>query len=149
MRERLKREEQETRAAARSESPIKTLWDIIHVQTVAMQSGIIEWQHGEGAEAGLNWIFNTLAGGRELQMQRLPLRIRPRPRGVLRAPVRRASRRRRSTACRAARPACGPAHRAHMALCMASDPRDSPAPCRIPPKSRPTYDDDTPANIKI
>ncbi|MBR7961204.1 hypothetical protein KDW41_12190 [Burkholderia vietnamiensis] len=41
---------------------IKTLSDIIHDQTVAMQSAIIEWQHGKGAEAGLSWIVNTLAG---------------------------------------------------------------------------------------
>lgn len=41
---------------------IKTLSDIIHDQTVAMQSAIIEWQHGSGAEAGLNWIVNTLSG---------------------------------------------------------------------------------------
>ncbi|WP_175806632.1 Lar family restriction alleviation protein [Burkholderia cenocepacia] len=41
---------------------IKTLSDIIHDQTVAMQSAIIEWQHGNGAEAGLAWIVNTLEG---------------------------------------------------------------------------------------
>lgn len=41
---------------------IKTLSDIIHDQTVAMQSAIIEWQHGNGAEAGLSWIVNTLEG---------------------------------------------------------------------------------------
>lgn len=41
---------------------IKTLSDIIHDQTIAMQSAIIEWQHGKGAEAGLSWIVNTLAG---------------------------------------------------------------------------------------
>ncbi|HHT8835139.1 TPA: hypothetical protein ACT5B7_006666 [Burkholderia cenocepacia] len=41
---------------------IKTLSDIIHDQTVAMQAAIIEWQHGKGAEAGLNWIVNTLSG---------------------------------------------------------------------------------------
>ncbi|QTD91693.1 hypothetical protein [Burkholderia anthina] len=41
---------------------IKTLSDIIHDQTVAMQSAIIEWQHGNGAEAGLRWIVNTLEG---------------------------------------------------------------------------------------
>ncbi|KUZ35246.1 hypothetical protein [Burkholderia territorii] len=62
MRERWKREEQEARAAARPESLIKTLSDIIQDQTVAMQSAIIEWQHGKGAEAGLSWIVNTLAG---------------------------------------------------------------------------------------
>lgn len=62
MRERLKREEQETRADVRSESLVKTLSDIIQDQTIAMQSAIIEWQHGNGAEAGLSWIVNTLAG---------------------------------------------------------------------------------------
>lgn len=41
---------------------IKTLSDIINDQTVAMQSAIIEWQHGKGAEAGLSWIVNTLEG---------------------------------------------------------------------------------------
>lgn len=41
---------------------VKTMSDIIHDQTVAMQSAIIEWQHGNGAEAGLNWIVNTLEG---------------------------------------------------------------------------------------
>ncbi|WP_196786292.1 hypothetical protein [Burkholderia vietnamiensis] len=41
---------------------IKTLSDIVHDQTVAMQSAIIEWKHGKGAEAGLSWIVNTLAG---------------------------------------------------------------------------------------
>ncbi|MBR8426202.1 hypothetical protein [Burkholderia cenocepacia] len=41
---------------------IKTMSDIIHDQTVAMQSAIIEWQHGNGAEAGLSWIVNTLSG---------------------------------------------------------------------------------------
>ncbi|AYQ38297.1 MULTISPECIES: hypothetical protein [Burkholderia cepacia complex] len=60
--DRLKLEEQETRAAARSQSLIKTLSDIIHDQTVAMQSAVIEWQHGDGAEAGLSWIVNTLEG---------------------------------------------------------------------------------------
>ncbi|UTV56390.1 hypothetical protein [Burkholderia arboris] len=62
MRERLKREEQETLATTRSESLIKTMSDIIHDQTVAMQSAIIEWQHGKGAEAALSWIVNTLDG---------------------------------------------------------------------------------------
>ncbi|KVO82436.1 hypothetical protein WL21_08940 [Burkholderia ubonensis] len=41
---------------------IKTLSGIIHDQTVAMQSAIIEWRHGNGAEAGLSWIVNTLEG---------------------------------------------------------------------------------------
>ncbi|RQZ78809.1 hypothetical protein DF056_20650 [Burkholderia cepacia] len=62
MRECMKREEQETRTTARAESLIKTMSDIIHDQTVAMQSAIIEWQHGNGAEAGLSWIVNTLEG---------------------------------------------------------------------------------------
>ncbi|RQS85138.1 hypothetical protein [Burkholderia seminalis] len=62
MRERIKREAQETRAAEQSESLVKSLSNIVHDQIVAMQSAIIEWQHGNGAEAGLNWIVNTLAG---------------------------------------------------------------------------------------
>ncbi|WP_175804983.1 hypothetical protein [Burkholderia ambifaria] len=41
---------------------IKTMSDIIHDQTVAMQSAIIEWRHGKGAEAGMSWIVNTLEG---------------------------------------------------------------------------------------
>lgn len=41
---------------------IKTLSDIIHDQTVAMQSAIIEWRHGNGVEAGMSWIVNTLEG---------------------------------------------------------------------------------------
>ncbi|MFY4709949.1 hypothetical protein [Burkholderia glumae] len=41
---------------------IKSMSDIIHDQTVVMQSAIIEWQHGMGAEAGLVWIANTLDG---------------------------------------------------------------------------------------
>jgi hypothetical protein len=40
----------------------KMLANIIHDQTVAMQSAIIEWQHGKGAEAGFSWIVNTLEG---------------------------------------------------------------------------------------
>jgi hypothetical protein len=40
----------------------KMLANIIHDQTVAMQAAIIEWQHGKGAEAGFNWIVNTLEG---------------------------------------------------------------------------------------
>jgi hypothetical protein len=46
--------------------------DIIHDQTVAMQSAIIEWQHGKGAEAGLNWIVKTLAGPGHLPDFRAP-----------------------------------------------------------------------------
>jgi hypothetical protein len=40
----------------------KMLANIIHDQTVAMQSALIEWQHGKGAEAGFSWIVNTLEG---------------------------------------------------------------------------------------
>jgi len=40
----------------------KELANIIHDLTVSMQSAIIEWQHGKGAEAAFSWIVNTLEG---------------------------------------------------------------------------------------
>lgn len=40
----------------------KMLANIMHDQTTAMQSALIEWKHGKGAEAGLQWIVNTLMG---------------------------------------------------------------------------------------
>lgn len=40
----------------------KMLANIMHDQTTAMQSALIEWKHGNGAEAGLQWIVNTLMG---------------------------------------------------------------------------------------
>ncbi|MET3232216.1 UNVERIFIED_ORG: hypothetical protein ABIC54_004421 [Burkholderia sp. 1263] len=48
--------------AVRARELSKELANIIHDQTVAMQSAIIEWRHGKGAEAGLSWIVNTLEG---------------------------------------------------------------------------------------
>jgi hypothetical protein len=36
--------------------------NIIHDQTVAMQAALIEWRHGKGADAALQWIVNTLRG---------------------------------------------------------------------------------------
>lgn len=40
----------------------KIISDIMHDHTTAMQSAIIEWQHGKGADAALMWIANTLFG---------------------------------------------------------------------------------------
>ncbi|WP_241132615.1 hypothetical protein [Achromobacter insuavis] len=39
-----------------------TLSKIVHNMVVAEQAAWIEWQHGEGAEAGMRWIGNGLAG---------------------------------------------------------------------------------------
>jgi len=41
---------------------IKTLDSMFHDNIVAMQASWIEWQHGEGADAGMQWIENTLEG---------------------------------------------------------------------------------------
>lgn len=41
---------------------IAELSKIIHNITVAQQAAWIEWQHGAGAEAGMRWIENGLAG---------------------------------------------------------------------------------------
>ena len=41
---------------------IAELSKIIHNMTVAQQAAWIEWQHGAGAEAGMRWIANGLAG---------------------------------------------------------------------------------------
>lgn len=34
----------------------------LHDNTVAMQAAWIEWQHGRGADAAMQWIANTLFG---------------------------------------------------------------------------------------
>ncbi|WP_321878431.1 hypothetical protein [Paraburkholderia bannensis] len=44
----------------------KTISEALHDNIVAMQSAIIEWQHGRGTEAGLQWIVNTLMGPGQL-----------------------------------------------------------------------------------
>jgi hypothetical protein len=40
----------------------RMLANIIHDQTVAMQSALIEWKFGKGADAGFGWVINTLSG---------------------------------------------------------------------------------------
>lgn len=55
-------EAQAAKKDAKSAEIVKMLSDIIHDHTVAMQSAIIEWKHGKGAEGGLQWIVNTLSG---------------------------------------------------------------------------------------
>ena len=40
----------------------KELMNIIHDLIVAQQSAWIEWKHGRGAKAGMQWIENGLAG---------------------------------------------------------------------------------------
>lgn len=52
----------EKTTAEKQEEHIKFLADANQDFIVAMQAAIIEWQHGKGAEAGLQWIVNTLAG---------------------------------------------------------------------------------------
>lgn len=41
---------------------IKELGNVIHDMVVGMQASHIEWKHGGGAEAGMVWISNALAG---------------------------------------------------------------------------------------
>lgn len=41
---------------------LKMISDMHHDLLVTMQAALIEWQHGQGAEAALQWIVNTLAG---------------------------------------------------------------------------------------
>ena len=48
--------------AERCKELCKDLANIMHDQTVAMQSALIEWMFGKGAEDGLRWIVNTLEG---------------------------------------------------------------------------------------
>jgi hypothetical protein len=36
--------------------------NVLHNNIVAMQSAYIEWKHGKGAEAAMQWIENTLDG---------------------------------------------------------------------------------------
>ncbi len=40
----------------------KQLAGMHHDLLVTMQAALIEWKHGKGAEAALQWIVNTLAG---------------------------------------------------------------------------------------
>lgn len=41
---------------------MKVMSDAHHDLLVVMQATLIEWKHGKGAEAALQWIVNTLAG---------------------------------------------------------------------------------------
>lgn len=45
-----------------SESAIKLLDQMVHDKIVVMQAAFIEWKHGAGAEAAMQWIANTLEG---------------------------------------------------------------------------------------
>lgn len=38
------------------------LGKVIHDLTVGQQAAWIEWRHGDGAEAGMRWVHNGLAG---------------------------------------------------------------------------------------
>jgi hypothetical protein len=40
----------------------KIIAEAFHDNITAMQAAWIEWQHGKGAEAAMQWIENTLAG---------------------------------------------------------------------------------------
>lgn len=52
----------DARELKRKADLIAELSKIIHNMTVAQQAAWIEWQHGAGAEAGMQWIENGLAG---------------------------------------------------------------------------------------
>ena len=41
---------------------LKMVTDMHHDLLVVMQPTLIEWKHGKGAEAALQWIVNTLTG---------------------------------------------------------------------------------------
>ena len=45
-----------------SDEEVKVLAATNHNLIVAMQAAYIEWRHGGGAEAAMNWIGNTLDG---------------------------------------------------------------------------------------
>lgn len=46
----------------RSDGATKILSDAMHDNIVAMQAAWIEWRHGRGPEAAMQWIENTLYG---------------------------------------------------------------------------------------
>lgn len=46
----------------REKELVRTLNEIIHDQVVVMQAAWIEWQHGKGAEAAMQWIEAELEG---------------------------------------------------------------------------------------
>lgn len=41
---------------------LKMVTNMHHDALVTMQAALIEWKHGKGAEAALQWLVNTLAG---------------------------------------------------------------------------------------
>lgn len=41
---------------------LKLISEMHHDLLVTMQVALIEWKHGKGAEAGLQWLVNTLRG---------------------------------------------------------------------------------------
>lgn len=41
---------------------LKMVADMHHDAMVTMQAALIEWKHGKGAEAALQWLVNTLEG---------------------------------------------------------------------------------------
>jgi hypothetical protein len=41
---------------------LKLITGMHHDLLVTMQAALIEWQHGKGAEAALQWLVNTLDG---------------------------------------------------------------------------------------
>ena len=41
---------------------LKMITDMHHDAMVVMQAALIEWKHGKGAEAALQWLVNTLDG---------------------------------------------------------------------------------------
>lgn len=45
-----------------SKETIRLLSNMHNDLIVTMQAALIEWKHGKGAEAALQWIVNTLAG---------------------------------------------------------------------------------------
>ncbi|MDR5784105.1 hypothetical protein QCE63_32305 [Caballeronia sp. LZ065] len=53
---------EDARDAERLRELTKTLSNILHDYTTAMQAALIEWKHGKGADAGFDWIINTLDG---------------------------------------------------------------------------------------
>ena len=46
----------------KSQEAMKLMSEIIHDHTAVMQAAYIEWKHGRGAEAAMEWIENTLCG---------------------------------------------------------------------------------------
>ena len=68
---------------------LKMITDMHHDLLVVMQAALIEWKHGEGAEAALRWIVNTLDGP-----------------ACFRAPMSLTAKRRRRTSARTKRTRC-------------------------------------------